>query len=479
MHYFRPLQNGGEVQHTWWSYVSLSLGFLAMLPGGALYTFSLVGPSFHQTFELTALELNLMGAFGQIGAAAASFPAGILMDAFGPVVPLGLSGCFMFLGYFLMYLLLRGTIAYNYGGLIMSYFVVGVGCQLTTIAILSANMRNFQSHWRGRVLGIMGLAVGISGAVFGLFFKFSFSNSPATFLFFLSLINLGLNVLGAVVVSTPREKSSSISWKQMIWQRKAETPENSEPLVARAAEDPNSPGPEIAAVRWKARNLFLSVKFWLIFAMGFFGTSQGMLFMSVLLGSIHISRGGAPGGQSAAVIVGTVCSACGRLSIGVFSDALLHLMKRIYWAFPMYALMLMGFVLCVFVDSPDIVIAAAALVGFGYGGLAGGILPALAADTFGTQHFAKNYSILQPAYPIGFLVWGQACGALYENALAPGNIVCYGTHCHLFVLTLMMCLVAVAVGAAVWLAFISPDVGPKPRAAVSMIELNDEVSGAH
>jgi MFS family permease len=203
------------------------------------------------------------------------------------------------------------------------------------------------------------------------------------------------------------------------------------------------------------------------------------LFMSVLLGSIHQSRGGAAGGQSIPVIVGTICSACGRLSIGVFSDALLHAMKRIYWAFPMYALMLLGFLLCMFVDSPDIVIAASALVGFGYGGLAGGILPALSADTFGTQHFAKNYSILQPAYPIGFLVWGQACGALYENALAPGNIVCMGTHCHLFVLTLMMCLVAVAVGAAVWLAFITPNARAKRKPSLPMVELNDDFAGAH
>ncbi len=482
MHYFRPRANGGEVAHTYWSFASLVVGFVSMLAGGALYTFSLVGPSFHETFELTALQLNLMGAFGQIGAAAASFPAGILMDGVGPVIPLAISGCCMFLGYFLLFLLLRGSIAYDFGGLIMSYFCVGIGCQLTTIAILTANLRNFRSQWRGRILGTMGLAVGVSAAFFGLFFKLAFSQSPATFLFFLSLINLGLNALGAAVVSTPREKMSAVSWKQMIWQRKVETPENSQPLVSGARnvpEDAQSPGggSEIASVRWEWRQLFVSVKFWLIFAMGFFGTSQGMLFMSVLLGSIHVSHGGAPGGQSVAVIVGTICSAAGRLSIGIVSDATLHVMKRVYWAFPMYALMCIGLSLCMFVDSPDSVIAAAALVGLGYGGMAGGVLPTLAADVFGTQHFAKNYSILQPAFPIGFLIWGQACGALYETEVPPGNIVCMGTHCHVSVLALMMCLIAVAVGAAVWLSFILPDVKRKPKAAV-VLEMSDDLTSA-
>jgi hypothetical protein len=64
-------------------------------------------------------------------------------------------------------------------------------------------------------------------------------------------------------------------------------------------------------------------------------------------------------------------------------------------------MMMIGLLLCMFVSSSDIVVAASCLIGLGYGGLAGGILPTLTADLFGTQHFAKNYSILQPAYPIG------------------------------------------------------------------------------
>jgi hypothetical protein len=79
-------------------------------------------------------------SFGQIGAALSSFPAGLVFDWLGPTPPLAMSGFFMFLGYLLLYLLLNRMIAFNYFGTIMSYFVVGIGCQLTTIVILSSNL---------------------------------------------------------------------------------------------------------------------------------------------------------------------------------------------------------------------------------------------------------------------------------------------------------------------------------------------------
>jgi hypothetical protein len=43
-------------------------------------------------------------------------------------------------------------------------------------------------------------------------------------------------------------------------------------------------------------------------------------------------------------------------------------------------MMMIGLLLCMFVSSSDIVVAASCLIGLGYGGLAGGILPTLTAD---------------------------------------------------------------------------------------------------
>ena len=136
MQYFRPLSNGGEVSHSRWSWISLVVGFFAMLAGGTLYTFSLFGPSFHHAFALSGLQINLMASFGQIGAAAASFPAGLLFDWTGPAIPLALSGLLMFLGYFLLYLLLEKTVPFSFFGTIMSYFVVGIGCKRLTIDLV-------------------------------------------------------------------------------------------------------------------------------------------------------------------------------------------------------------------------------------------------------------------------------------------------------------------------------------------------------
>ncbi len=111
----------------------------------------------------------------------------------------------------------------------------------------------------------MGLAIGVSAAFYGLCFRAGFS-SVSAFLLFLSLINLGLNLMGALVVSTPREKLFNVSWKRMIWQKKAAPPESKEPLVANSSEDvsrnddgPTSPGSEIAqAVETKFFSLFVA-----------------------------------------------------------------------------------------------------------------------------------------------------------------------------------------------------------------------------
>ena len=153
-----------------------------------------------------ALQLNLLSAFGWVGAAVASFPGGILCDAWGPVIPLVVSSFMSFLGYFLVHLTLDGSIAYHYGGLLMSFFVIGIGVQLSTIAILSSNLKNFPSAFRGRVLGLMGLAIAVAPSIYGELFTWFFTAATSEFLLFMGIINGLLCLVGAAFISVPKEK---------------------------------------------------------------------------------------------------------------------------------------------------------------------------------------------------------------------------------------------------------------------------------
>lgn len=469
--YLRPYEDlrNGEVQVNAWSWTSLGVGFFALLPGGSLYCFALFGPVFHTDFHLSALQLNLLSAFGWLGAAVASFPGGILVDAWGPVIPLGVSAVMSFLGYFLLYMLLRHELAYNFGGLLMSYFVVGIGVQLTTIAIMSCNLKNFPSWMRGKVLGIMGLSIALASAFYGTFFRIFFRGHSEGFLLFLAIINCFLCLVGGVATSVPKEKSYSKHWKKLLLDALGSPKqENQEGILRGSSEDDV----------WRPRQVLGDVKFWLIFAIGFFGTSLGLMFLSVLLGSVYTSHGGPQGGQAWAVIFGGISNAIGRLGGGAVTDATLHMFKRSMWAFPCYALMAIGIVLMMTVQSFDVVTASSILIGLGYGGLAGGIFPSVVADVFGTKHYAKNFSLLQPAYPLGFLVWGQVAGVLYENQVTEGSSLCVGFHCFQNVFIFMLVILGLAVGATLSLTLILPStanpVRPKPPQASDFVRLNDQ-----
>jgi MFS family permease len=184
-----------------------------------------------------------------------------------------------------MYLLLTKQIVYNYFGLLMSYFVVGISCQLTTIAIMSSNLKNFRGKWRGRVLGLSGLSIGIAATLFGIVFSLFFSKNNY-FLLFLSISCSILCFLGCLFVSIPREKVYASNWKKMMSRTSSDKAENTETLIENTDED-----------KWRPKAILMQVKFWLLFVIGFFGVSSGMLFLMVLLGSVYISHGGEHGGQ--------------------------------------------------------------------------------------------------------------------------------------------------------------------------------------
>jgi hypothetical protein len=62
---FQEMRDGEVVHHNRFSYLSLVVGFIALLPAGTLYDFSLFGPMLHKTFELSASRLNLLSGFGK------------------------------------------------------------------------------------------------------------------------------------------------------------------------------------------------------------------------------------------------------------------------------------------------------------------------------------------------------------------------------------------------------------------------------
>lgn len=218
------------------------------------------------------------------------------------------------------------------------------------------------------------------------------------------------------------------------------------------------------------------MEFYLVLGVEFCGVSIGMLFLQVLVASVHLSHGGAVGGQSLAVMVGSLANAFGRFSMGVLSDKTLRAVKRTTWGVPMFWLMALGYLLVILVPQPEVVIAGAALIGFAYGGLAGGLVPTLVADIWGTKFFGINYGIIQAMNPLGFLVWGQVYGAIYDWFLPEGysETACLGRVCTLYGMIFMLILVLVAFGLNVLLHYKLPPVWMPQVEDVQFVELKDD-----
>ena len=151
-----------------------------------------------------------------------------------------------------------------------------------------------------------------------------------------------------------------------------------------------------------------------------------------------IALGGAGGAQTTAVIVLSCCNALGRLVTGLVSDMTLHRVKRQYWILPNLGFLLVGFAICIAIrdTNPTAVIGISVLIGLGYGGVAS-FLATVTADTFGSEFFGRNWSIIDAFNGFEYLVLGQVAGAIY-GAQAGASAVCLGIECYQYVWVMLL-----------------------------------------
>jgi hypothetical protein len=406
--------------------ISLLVGMVAMLSAGTLYSFPVYAPAF-SVLGMSQGVVNLIAAFGVLGFSL-GFPLSLLLERSGPcLMMIGAAGCFL-LGYLVLYYIVSGGLPPSIAGALLSYMVVGIGTRGAYLADLASNLRNWALPLRGRVVAIMVCTLGLSSAIFTGIYVGALSSSPVSFVLLLLCTTSSLALVGGLCVS---EEVLSV------------TPHHHAYISLLRPRHPNAVELEnVAAVSvWAWRVMIKDVRFWCLCVAHFFGTGAGQLYINVL-GSWYASLGGAPGGQSTAVIVLSVCNALGRLYIGLLSDLTLHRIKRSVWILPSLAFLALSMALSIAASSTSWIVGISALIGLGYGGNAA-FLATITADSWGCEYFGRNWGLVDTFNGLGYLVLGQISASLYNQHVAVGSVFCIGTECYTF--TWVMCLVSVGV----------------------------------
>jgi hypothetical protein len=58
---------------------------------------------------------------------------------------------------------------------------------------MASNVRNFKQTWRGRIVGLMGLSLGLASSVYTLIFRLAYYDASSThdFILFMAITNVG------------------------------------------------------------------------------------------------------------------------------------------------------------------------------------------------------------------------------------------------------------------------------------------------
>jgi hypothetical protein len=418
--------------------VSLIAGAVTMIAAGTLYSFSVYGPAF-SALGASQGDVNLIAALGILGFSLIGFPMSLLHEVSGPFITCLLAAVCFTLGYLFLYLMVGQFVAYNLGGALLSYFLVGVGTRAYYVADLTSNLHNWPLEYRGRIVAIMVVFLGLSSAILTGIYVGALSRVVPSFLLLLLCVTVSLSVIGALLISEVHHLVTPSYFAYIPFLRHHHPQAELEPEKR----------------TWLWKSLFKDAKFWLICCIHFLGTGSGFVFINVL-GSWHLALGGVAGAQTTAVIVLSVFNAIGRLVIGLLSDLSLHKLKRPVWILPCLGMLALAMILAIVAPLDSTwVVGVSVLVGFGYGGNAS-FLATISADAFGSEFFGRNWSIIDMFNGIGYLMLGQIAGAIYGMNVPVNSVYCSGRLCYLWVWVMCLVSVTLAIVACVVLIILTP-----------------------
>ncbi|KAL8250458.1 hypothetical protein R6Q59_034151 [Mikania micrantha] len=456
---------------------------------GSLYTFSFYSPALKASQGYDQSTLDTVSVFKDFGANSGVL-SGLIYTAVvspsnsvtsrgrigGPWVVLLIGALQCFVGYFLMWLSVTGTI-YRPPVPVMCIFMLlaAHGVTFLNTANVVTAVINFPNH-SGTIVGIMKGFLGLSGAILLQVYQTIFNNGPTHYILMLSLLPFlntllfmssvrpfdtneadekrNLNSLSlfsiivaaylffviiiqqAVTLSLPAHIVVFLVLVIMLASPlyvavKPQSTENFEDTNTDQLLDNNvSTNQDIFEEHNKnLLQAICTVDFWCLFVTTVAGMGTGLATINNLA-QVGESLGYTSFETSTLVSLWSIWNFVGRFGAGSVSDHFLHKKK---WARPIFiaiTLALMSVGHCVIASGmPGALYVGSVLVGVFYGSQ-WSLMPTIASEIFGVLHFGTIFNAITIAGPVGsYVISVRVIGYIYDREAARGEEYCTGTHC--------------------------------------------------
>lgn len=462
-------------------YVAVGASFLTSLACGTMYVFSAYSTQLADRLHLTATQSALVGMMGTLGVSLLGSIAGIITDRFGPSIPVFAGALCLFAGYATLYVAYVHSISVI-PLLAFGSCLSGFGSTLAYSASIKTAALNLPAA-RGTAVAFPLAAFGLSAVFFTTIASLLVPNDTAGFLALLAVLTSTLCLINLPFLKFPPHHQHHLSVTGddsqtdgyvAITEDNAATSAGSsyEPTLSGSNNSSNTSGKPIHTTaedvdpafetdsdndeedNIKIRQLhehdlhhsftvwemFATVEFWAQFwVLGLLaGVGQMYIYCCgyivralVIYDSIAGGSGQSPDGpeiarsiqsiQALQVALISISSFVGRLISGTVSDLLSQRLRvqRLWMVCVATGISLLANISIIsFVTNAWHLWVVSLSVGTAYG-LMFGVFPTIVCDTFGIQHFSKNWGFVAISPVFTIFVFNRLFGKVYDHNSVP------------------------------------------------------------
>lgn len=427
--------------------------FVTSLACGTLYVYSAYSTQLAERLALTATQTALIGMMGTMGVSLLGAVAGIITDRFGPTVPIISGAGALFLGYMIIYDTYNNGSNWDYRIPLLAFggCLAGFGSSMAYSASIKAAAMSFPGS-RGTAVGFPLAGFGLSAVFFTSMGKLLFNHETSSFLAMLACLTAGLCLITVPFVRLPQE--SALPAPLMAPSQSLDTLRNvgsdsygsfNSPVLSR--DQSSSALDETAAAAKRAAQIqqkilehdlhhnytiwemFKTIEFWSQFmVLGLLaGVGQMYIYCCGYIVRALITGNATPDAgpldakiqsvQALQVALISLSSFTGRFISGFVSDVLTrHLELQRLWMvfFATLISLISNIAMAYFVKSASILWLISLIIGLSYG-MMFGVFPTIVCDTFGIQHFSKNWGFVGTSPVFTIFVFNKLFGTIYDE----------------------------------------------------------------
>ncbi|KAF2772239.1 MFS general substrate transporter [Teratosphaeria nubilosa] len=392
------------------------------LSSGTNYAYSAWAPQYAHALDLSATQINLIGAFGNIGMYAMGIPGGILIDSRGPRWGVFAGVTCLAIGYTcLRAALLAGKGAYSVPMLCIFTLLTGLGSCTAFGAAIKVSATNWPRH-RGTATAFPLSAFGLSALFYTSIGAVVFPGDTAGYLLLLAVgctVMIFMGGLGLQIV----KGDNGGRYRAVAKDERPGMARRSSSKLRRTSTHARANSGSVGEIEVTGFQLLRTPKFWQLFIL--LGLLCGVGLMTINnIGNNALtlwhhfddtaSRDFIQKRQLMHVSILSLCSFLGRLSSGIGSDWLIHHHASRFWTLVASACTFAAAqVAALTIENPNSLFILSSLTGLAYGALFG-VYPALVADAFGPSGLGINWGAMTMAPVLSANFFNLAYGAILD-----------------------------------------------------------------